>query len=487
MVLPYQQHQKIKQTIQQKNQQSQNQSSQSSLDILKDKPFWIWDKTEHLKLAKETNQQCCAQHILGLPRKNDKAFPLFDYQKLIFDAIENNQNIFILKSRGIGCTTFMIRYFAWKILSSSELDNKSIFIVSGTREEHANYIKEKLEQLFENFIPPVTFESKYTELRLKKTWIKVFPTKNIKDIRGYFEASHIFVDESDYLKESIQDELMHAISPYEEKSNCKIILCSTPFKPGGLMQTIENDPNSKYVKLKLDYTYGLDRIYDRQFIEKKKLDAEFEREYHCRYLGRTGNLLSPLTIDYAVSLGEQFSIKNEPINPYAIHSLGVDPAFGSSAFALILTEHIPERDIIRVLLAEQYENHPDPNDMINRIFEIHRQYWNLWIFIDASARGFITSLKIAFGENINYQSVDEVHPGNNKVLPISFSKEHKTMLSHMEQLFNTHKVAVSPEFDKLIIALKTAVVNDYTLDKEQSAYNDLTDALRLALRCYKIE
>ena len=112
---------------------------------------------------------------------------------------------------------------------SSELDNKSIFIVSGTREERTNYIKEKLEALFENF--PVTFESKYTELRLKKTWIKVFPTKNIKDIRGYFEASYIFVDETDYLEESIQDELMHAISPYEEKNNCKIILCSTPFKP----------------------------------------------------------------------------------------------------------------------------------------------------------------------------------------------------------------------------------------------------------------
>ena len=262
MVVPYQRHQKA---IQQ--QGKLQSSSNTSLNVLKDKPFWIWDKQEHLKLAIETNQQCCAQHIIGLPRKNSKEYPLFDYEKLIFDAIENNQNIWILKSRGIGVTTFMIRYFAWKILSSSELDNKSIFIVSDTREEHANYIKEKLEQLFENFIPPVNFESKYTELLLKKTWIKVFPTKNIKDIRGYFEASYIFVDESDYLEESIQDELMHAISPYEEKSNCKIILCSTPFKPLGLMQRIENDVNSKYVKFKLDYRYGLDKIYDRNFIE----------------------------------------------------------------------------------------------------------------------------------------------------------------------------------------------------------------------------
>jgi hypothetical protein len=184
-------------------------------------------------------------------------------------------------------------------------------------------------------------------------------------------------------------------------------------------------------------------------------------------------------------LGEQ--LKHIEPNPYAIHSLGVDPAFGSSAFGMVLTEHLPEHDVIRVLYSEQFDNHPDPNDMINRIFEIHRQYHNLWIFIDASARGFITSLKIAFGENINYRSVDEVHPGNNKVLPISFAKEHKTMISHLAQLFNEHHVAVPEQFDKLIVALRTAQVNEYSLDKESSSYNDLTDAMRLSLRCYKIQ
>ena len=46
MVLPYQLHQKLRQST---------QKSQSNLDILRDKPFWIWDKQEHLKLAIETN------------------------------------------------------------------------------------------------------------------------------------------------------------------------------------------------------------------------------------------------------------------------------------------------------------------------------------------------------------------------------------------------------------------------------------------------
>ena len=188
------------------------------LDVFLNKPFWMWDPISHKNDFSTTNGQCCFNHIIGKPIKNDKEYDIFPFQKLIFDSIENNQNIWILKSRGIGITTFMIRYLAWEILSGSELDNKSIFIISGTREQHANYIKQKLQELFIKKFPFLQLESKYTELWLKKTWIKVFPTKNVKDIRGYFEASYIWVDESDYLDESIQQELIHAIGPYEEKS-----------------------------------------------------------------------------------------------------------------------------------------------------------------------------------------------------------------------------------------------------------------------------
>ena len=125
--------------------------------------------------------------------------------------------------------------------------------------------------------------------------------------------------------------------------------------------------------------------------------------------------------------------------------------------------------------------------MIDLIFNFHREYLNLWIPIDAVNRGFITSLKIAFSESINYEHAEDVLPSNNIVLPVNFSKEGKSMISHIAQLFNEHKVAVDPQFDKLIIALRTAIVNRYSLDKESTSYDDLFDALRLSLRCYKIQ
>jgi hypothetical protein len=40
-------------------------------------------------------------------------------------------------------------------------------------------------------------------------------------------------------------------------------------------------------------------------------------------------------------------------------------------------------------------------------------------------------------------------------------------------------------FYKLITGLRTAVANEYKLDKEQTSFNDIVDAFRLSLIFYK--
>ena len=130
-MLPYQLHQKLRQA-QQENLSDSLTSPNLELERLKGLKFWVWNIEEHRALFDSTNGLCCFNHCLGLPVKNNKEFPIFDFQKLIFDSLQNNQNIWIKKARGIGVTTFMIRYLVWKILSSTsnELDGKSIFIIS---------------------------------------------------------------------------------------------------------------------------------------------------------------------------------------------------------------------------------------------------------------------------------------------------------------------------------------------------------------------
>jgi hypothetical protein len=79
---------------------------------------------------------------------------------------------------------------------------------------------------------------------------------------------------------------------------------------------------------------------------------------------------------------------------------------------------------------------------------------------------------------------------NMRIVPVNFNKEHKAMLEHCNMLLEKDggKIAINPDkFDKLITALRTAVDNDGTLDKEATSYNYIIDAFRLALKFYHFE
>jgi hypothetical protein len=84
------------------------------------------------------------------------------------------------------------------------------------------------------------------------------------------------------------------------------------------------------------------------------------------------------------------------------------------------------------------------------------------------------------------QQKGEVSPQSNRVIPVNFSSEHKQMLSHLYLLINKEYLAIPQKYDKLILSLRTAMANEYSLDKEQTSYDDLLDALRLSLKGYKM-
>ena len=133
---------------------------------------------------------------------------------------------------------------------------------------------------------------------------------------------------------------MNSITAYEEKSNCTTIIASTPNRTGGLFECIEKDLNSKYEKIFLDYTVGLDKIYDRKDIEKKKNEPEFLREYAGQYLGRVGNVFLPSQIQHCIELGNEYSIDKTPVSLYTLKAVGIDPGFSSSATGIVVLEHI---------------------------------------------------------------------------------------------------------------------------------------------------
>jgi hypothetical protein len=74
-----------------------------------------------------------------------------------------------------------------------------------------------------------------------------------------------------------------------------------------------------------------------------------------------------------------------------------------------------------------------------------------------------------------------------KIIPVNFGTEHKQMLSHLYLMINEGLLAISEKYEKLIISLRTAQANEYSLDKEQTSYDDLLDGLRIGLKGYQIK
>ena len=83
------------------------------LSILKGKPFWIWNEKEHEQEYVKTGGLCCFNDICGRPTKDRKEYPLFDYEKLLFDSLMSNlkndfknKHLWCLKSTGLGVSEF---------------------------------------------------------------------------------------------------------------------------------------------------------------------------------------------------------------------------------------------------------------------------------------------------------------------------------------------------------------------------------------------
>jgi hypothetical protein len=440
---------------------------------------------KHYHLVYHAKQgQCCFNHIVGLPKKNGKEYPIFDWQEQIFNALEKYPNLAITKSRGIGISSILIRYLAWKIMFNDDLEGKSIFIISGTREQHAEYLKKRMKQLFEFTFPDLQLESKYTELWLKNTWIKIFPSKNIESLRGYMDAHTIWTDESSYFDQSVQVELFNAIKPYQEKSNCNIILTSTPHLPGDIMQQVEQDPS--FHIMKLDYKIGLGTIYDKEEIDKLKDDPSFPREYCCAYGFGLGNVFLPSDIEKSISPNEY------KYNPACSVSIGIDPGFGSSKFAITVLQY--EDSIIKVLYAKQWDR-PSYEDMINQVVRLKFEYNPTKIYIDSANPDFIKSVKIQFRDNPDFESVIEQanhekvdYEYRMQVIPVSFSQHGKDLLGRYQYFVSKGLFSVPSTFADLIMDMRTAsYLDNGNLDRKAvgSRTFDLLDSTRLALKLFE--
>lgn len=158
-----------------------------------------------------------------------------------------------------------------------------------------------------------------------------------------------------------------------------------------------------YRRIHLDYTYGLGKIYTEEEIEKAKASPSFEREYNNKFGYGIDNVFLPEHIDKAIELGsEQIKYFNKDYNPSSSRALYIDPGFGSSKFAMVITELI--NGMIVVVYAKAFEK-PDYQQASDVAFNLMHESKINKVFVDGSNRAIWTTLKNTIGAMMRFTKV----------------------------------------------------------------------------------
>jgi hypothetical protein len=255
------------------------------LFIFLGKPFWIWNKEEHRREAQVTNGNCCFNHVVGLPQKDKKEYPLFDYEKTLYEPLLTNEGSFkdkhlwVKKATGLGVTEFMLRMMAWLCTSNQAIwNNQQMCIVTGPSIDMAIKLIRRMKNIFETKLG-LHFQNKETVLELNRCTVEAYPSNHIDSFRSLDNPKFILLDESDFWRKSEIDNVRHVAERYIGKSDPYVVMVSTPNAPGGLFERIEKEPEESclYKRLKMDYNYGLGKIYTIEEIEKAKQSPGFDR------------------------------------------------------------------------------------------------------------------------------------------------------------------------------------------------------------------
>ena len=214
-----------------------------------------------------TNGKCCFNHVVGLPTKDKKEYPMFDYEKLLYDSLMSvddtfkDQHLWVKKATGLGVTEFMLRMMAWLCTRDETFDGSQMCIVTGPNIEMATKLIKRMKGIFEPKLG-LTFSNKETVLELNGCTIVAYPSNHIGSYRALDNPKFILFDESDFFRKGEQEDVRHVSERYIGKSDPYIVMVSTPNNPGGLFYNIENESDNTclYKRLKMDYHYGLARF-----------------------------------------------------------------------------------------------------------------------------------------------------------------------------------------------------------------------------------
>jgi len=422
----------------------------------------------------------------------------------LYQAIEQKKYVWVKKSAGLGISTFMLYYIAYKSMTFDLWKGKQVVVITGPNIDVAITLIQRLKRLFPpNLLP----QTKETVCELAGVHIQAFPSYNLDSARGLEKPICVWLDEADYFPPSEQDEARTISERYIGKSpGMSIIMTSTPNAPENLYEQIEKLPQDQclYHRMVMTYEVGLGKIYTPEEISKARESPSFPREYEGQYIGSEGNVFSHESILATTVVTSELQKEFAPTNSPLMHKdfykvMGVDGGWGSSKFGLCVVQMVPANKvlnrspILQVVYAEEHER-PDYNEIVNKILTLKEHFVIDKIYVDGANPEVVRPIKAGLNppDRTDYEKqIANLKQRHLKwldlskfmtVIPISFREHGREMLGWTKQCLDNRWVAIHPDHHhKLLIALRTAVATDSLLSKSEMSHSDIFDAFRLCL------
>ena len=186
-----------------------------------------------------TKGACCFNHIIGLPKKDGKRKPMFDYEGVLYKALLQpgylnsypsssislniikvahsfkEKHLWVKKATGLGVTEFMLRFMAWLCLRNDDYRNSQMVIVTGPNQELAIKLIKRMKALFEPL--NIFWANKETVLELNGCSIEAYPSNHIDAFRSLTNLKFILIEEGDFFRKNEQDDVRHVSERYIAK------------------------------------------------------------------------------------------------------------------------------------------------------------------------------------------------------------------------------------------------------------------------------
>jgi hypothetical protein len=495
--------------------------------------FYDWLNTKPVPLDPQNFYN--AMGLLQHPLTHRPVRHLTPYQVEVWLAMQRHKYNIVIKSQKIGLTTSVLMAdFQFAILrpekSHLSCRGKEILIIAQSLQQAREHIYTLRKMILESITFRDFLISKPTQLLMRDETTKVTalyihnPTNPFKPTRiiglggkegaiwSWKEVKHVHISDIAAVNYDYTGTINAALTRLANTKGTMIIE-SPPRGPEGKLYDIFNkslqktdldSPEGQFKPKRISYRMALascaecqrlkikaadDPVMSEEQLEgyRKLFGSEFPAYFEAEFIAVGGNVFEFEHTERAELLGRKVDYTHP--NWRAPKSMGVDPGFGSSNFAILITQMNNGR--IEVIYSQEYRK-ASPSGLLETAWELAFRYGVNKIYVDGANAGYVRDLKRLLGENIEYEkeltriAQMKLKPDQfMRVVPRYFGREGKEMLYHVQRLLQDGMLAIPNhhQFQPLLRQMRSAIEVNGNVDKSRNPLDSL-DALRLACSYY---